>query len=164
MVLAVFALFIYSLSTTIVMGELIAKAEEPPVGVVVNDAKLGGSQPITTTATPTPAPTPEPLSEKQEILSYIVAKFGDRSPDAIVMLRKCENSKFNQEATNHNNNGTTDYGIFQVNSIHEKRYGSEFKTDWKSNIDTAFEIYKSHGYKFTAWSCANWAGDKSYKD
>lgn len=105
-------------------------------------------------------------TEKCKILSYIVEKFQDDAANAITLVRKCENSSFNQKAVNYNNNGTTDHGIFQVNSIHTKRYGSAFKTDWKANVDVAYEIYKAAGKKFTPWSCApiinqaNYLGEK----
>lgn len=102
------------------------------------------------------------LSEKQQILNYIVEKFGDRADAAIAMVYKCENSTFDQSRTNTNRNGTTDYGIFQINSIHEQRYGAEFKTDWKANIDVAYEIYKSHGNSFRPWTCAGITGETNY--
>lgn len=164
MVLLTISAFIYSLGYTLNNPQWIAKAVEPPTGVVTEVIETAEPPIASDSATPTTAPIVTVESEKQAILKYIVDTFGDRSPDAIVMLRKCENGAFNQSAINHNRNGTTDHGIFQINSIHEPRYGSAFKTDWKANVDVAYEIYKSHGYKFTAWSCANWAGDKSYKD
>lgn len=109
----------------------------------------------------TPEPKPEP-SDKQEIYLYIIEKFGDDGANAITMIRKCENSTFDQTRTNHNRNGTIDYGIFQVNSIHAARYGSEFMTDWKANVDTAYEIYKAAGKKFTPWTCSYEIGQKNY--
>lgn len=116
--------------------------------------------------TPSPSPTPTPVptkcNEKCQIVKYITEKFGDRAADAIVIIRTCENSTFDQSRTNHNNNGTVDYGVFQVNSIHEKRYGGAFKTDWKANVDVAYEIYKSAGEKFTPWTCAHKIGEKNY--
>jgi len=101
-------------------------------------------------------------SEKQQILLYIVEKFGDDAADAITLVRKCENSTFDQTRTNHNQNGTVDYGIFQVNSIHTNRYGETFKTDWKANVDVAYKIYQAAGNKFTPWTCAHIIGQKNY--
>ena len=77
---------------------------------------------ITPTATPTATPTPMTVGAN-EIETYILEKFADRGDDALRMLKTCENSKLNQKATNKNRNGTTDYGVFQINSIHTKRYG-----------------------------------------
>ncbi len=132
-----------------------------------DDAIPLGDTTVLTTPAPTlylaatPEPKPEP-SSKQEIYLYIIEKFGDDGANAITMIRKCENSKFDQSATNHNRNGTIDYGIFQVNSIHAARYGSEFMTDWKANVDTAYEIYKAAGKKFTPWTCSYEIGQKNY--
>lgn len=104
--------------------------------------------------------TPETsLTEKQQIMIYIVTKFGDRSHQAIAMLAKCENSELDPYATNHNRNGTIDRGIFQINSIH----GGEEMFDWKTNIDKAYEIYSAHDNTFYAWSCGDVAGDYTYK-
>lgn len=99
------------------------------------------------------------LTEKQQILLYIVEKFGDRSHQAIAMLAKCENSKLDPHATNYNSNGTVDRGIFQINSIH----GGEEMYNWKTNIDKAYEIYHAHNDTFYAWSCGDVAGDYTYK-
>lgn len=97
-------------------------------------------------------------TEKQQILAYIVQRFGDRSADAITLINQCENHAFNPRAINYNRNGTVDRGIFQINSIH----GGEEMFDWKTNIDTAFKIYTAHGNKFTAWTCAHVVGEKNY--
>src|SRR3990167_230465 len=100
-------------------------------------------------------PTDTPQTQKQQILSYIVKRFGDDAPDAIVLLRKCENSTFGMNRVNINKNGTKDYGTFQINSIHAKKYGTAFMNNWHVNVDVAYEIYKSRGYTFKAWVC-NW--------
>lgn len=99
-------------------------------------------------------------SEKHEILAYIVEKFGEDSADAITLVRKCENSTFDQTRTNHNNNGSVDYGVFQINSIHTARFGEEFKTDWKANVDVAYEIFSEQGW--SPWACSSTIGVKSF--
>jgi hypothetical protein len=97
-------------------------------------------------------------TEKQQIMAYIVEKFGDRSSDAITIINQCENHAFNTKAINHNSNGTVDRGIFQINSIH----GGEEMFDWKQNVDMAYKIYHSQGDKFTAWTCATVIKEKNY--
>jgi hypothetical protein len=101
-------------------------------------------------------------TEKQQILAYIVEKFGDDSADAITMIRKCENSSFDQSRTNHNRNGTVDYGVMQINSVHTAKCGEGIKDSWKTNIDCGYEIYKAAGNKFTPWTCATEVGQKNY--
>ena len=150
-------------------GTTTAKAQ---VGEVVNDAMLADTA-KTTTISPTPAPTPElklvatPAStprpgSKQEIIAYIVEKFGDDSADMITIIRKCENPRFDQSAVNHNRNGTTDHGIAQINSIHIPRCGADIKTDWKANIDCAYDIYQRAGNTFRPWTCSTEIGQKNY--
>lgn len=98
------------------------------------------------------------ITQKQQILAYIVEKFGDDAPDAIVLIRKCENGSFNPEATNWNRNGTWDAGIFQVNQVHG--YSLEEMYDYKKNIDAAYKIFKGRGW--TAWSCSEHVGVKPF--
>ena len=98
-------------------------------------------------------PSSHPETYKQQVLKYIVDKFGDDAPDAIVLLRKCENSTFGMDRVNTNKNGTKDFGTFQINSIHAKRYGTGFLNNWRINVDVAYEIYKSRSNTFGAWTC-----------
>lgn len=98
--------------------------------------------------------------EKHEIFSYIVEKFGEDAGDAITLVRKCENSTFDQTRTNHNRNGSVDYGIFQINSVHEKRFGTDFHTDWKANVDVAYQIFSEQGW--TPWACAEVIGQRPF--
>lgn len=130
-----------------------------------------GSQPVPIVhAEVRPSPTPilvetteiedHSVSQKVQILSYIVEVFGEDAADAITIIRKCENSAFNPEAENWNNNGTWDAGIFQVNQVHG--YTIEEMKDWKKNIDAAYKIFKRAGNKWTPWSCAHVIGQKPF--
>ena len=100
-----------------------------------------------------------PKTEHEAIVAYIKQVFGDQSDNAFKIL-ECENKGLNPSAINHNRNGSTDHSIFQVNSIHTKRYGSAFKTDWKANIDVAHKIYQASGW--SAWACSHKIGIKSF--
>lgn len=120
-------------------------------------------EPETVLFTPSPTPTPI-ITEKTEILSYIVEVFGDDSADIITMVRKCENSTFEQNRGNSNTNGTYDKGVLQVNSVHLS--GKEFPVckkahdDWKSNIDCGKAIFDKYG--LSAWSCSTVVGVKPF--
>jgi hypothetical protein len=110
-------------------------------------------------------PVPVPLdckTEKCKILAYIVELWGDQAADMITIIRKCENSTFDQTRTNHNRNGSTDYGVAMVNSIHTKTCGEAFKTDWKANLDCAHKIYQRAGNSFSPWACSHVVGVKSF--
>lgn len=55
------------------------------------------------------------------------------------------------EATHHNSNGSTDYGLMQINSIHG--YDSNrLVSDPLYNADCAFKIYKDAGSTWGPWS------------
>ena len=103
-------------------------------------------------------------TEKCRILAYIMEKFQDDAANAITMIRKCENSTFDQTRTNHNSNGTVDYGVMQINSIHIPKCGESIKTSWKANIDCGYKVYKNAKNTFYPWSCADVINQKSYKD
>lgn len=54
-------------------------------------------------------------------------------------------------AVNHNKNGSTDYGLWQINSIHG--YDPQrLVSDPNYNADAAVAIWKSAGGKWTPWS------------
>lgn len=106
-----------------------------------------------------PTSTPKSLTEKQQILNYIVEVFGDDAPDAIVVIRKCENSKLDPYAVNHNRNGSVDRGIFQLNSEY---WGGEELFDWKTNVDVAYKVFTRAGKTFKPWTCAHVVGQKNY--
>lgn len=97
-------------------------------------------------------------SELEQIVSYITRKFAPEGKHVVVQairIAYCE-SGIRSNALNTNTNGSTDFSIFQVNSIHTKRYGDKFKTSWKDNVDTAYKIYKSQGW--SPWVCADKLG------
>lgn len=93
----------------------------------------------------------EETSELQDITNYIVKKFQPEGRGVATRALACfiSESGLNPQAYNFNTNGTGDYSIAQVNSIHVQRFGSDFMYDWKKNIDTAYQIYKERG--FSAW-------------
>ena len=103
-------------------------------------------------------PKDSQMTEKQQIMNYIVDVFGDDSADAITIINKCENHAFSPKATNWNSNGTWDSGIFQINQVHG--YSMEEMQDWKQNIDVAKKIFDNRGW--SAWSCSHVIGVKSF--
>lgn len=99
-------------------------------------------------------------SEKEEILAYLVSRFGKWADKAIILIGTCENRNFDQFAINTNKDGTKDYGVMQLNQIHIKKYGNLIISDWKSNIDAGYDIFKRSKFKFTAWACNHVISEK----
>jgi hypothetical protein len=102
-------------------------------------------------------PTPTP---SDPVEAYIYQVFGDDAERGIKMLRECENKTMNPEAINWNSNGSSDFGLWQVNSIHG--YTHEQLADPYFNTDVAYKIYQRRGNTFSAWTCSYVIGDKSF--
>lgn len=122
-------------------------------GVVATQDDKGAKAPTADTGkgvalTMTPSPTPVYTSEQDEIVAYIHQIFKEQGDNA-VKIAQCE-SRLNPLAVGHNTNGSTDTGIFQVNSIHG--VAGYFLTNWRTNVDVAYTIYQRNGWN--AWVCA----------
>ena len=87
------------------------------------------------------------------------AGFPSSSIGTMVCIAKWESS-FNCQATNHNSNDSTDYGLFQINSYYwcsgdpmskynECNASCSSLFDCQSNANCAYKVYKEQGY--TAW-------------
>jgi len=105
-----------------------------------------------------PLSVPPVLTEKQEVINYIVEVFGEDAPDAFNVLF-CENRNLNPEAVNHNRNGSRDLGIFQLN---DRYWGGEENFNWKTNIDKAKTIFDKQGWK--PWTCSGRVNQKNYME
>lgn len=107
-------------------------------------------------------------SQKQQIMAYMIEKFGDNADDAITILNKCENSEFNPNAVNHNANGTCDVGVMQINTKCDSEEFEKLK-DWKYNINRGYEKFKAgdggkYRNTFYLWTCGYEVGDYTYYD
>jgi hypothetical protein len=89
-------------------------------------------------------------SPLNEIQQYICEKFGADCKVALA-VQKAENGTMQCDRFNINTNGTVDFGIFQINTIHLKKgYKISDLVDCKKNVDIAFEIYRQQK-GFQAW-------------
>lgn len=89
------------------------------------------------------------VTPKDQVKNMIRAVFGDVSDLAIAVFTA--ESGLRCYATNHNTNGTTDYGVAQVNSIHMAKFAGRNPLDCKANIDVAYQIYEGWGHSFAPW-------------
>ena len=95
-----------------------------------------------------------------DVVSYLKdAGFPSGSVDTMVCISKYESS-FNCDATNRNGDGSTDYGLFQINSYYWCSGDPLSKYDecntpcdklfsCQSNANCAYRVYKEQG--FDAW-------------
>ncbi len=99
-------------------------------------------------------------TEKEQIMNYIIEKFGDQADKMITIIGTCENKPWDTQLIHTNNNGTHDVGISQVN-VEAHRTTVEDMQDWHKNIDMAYQIYKNAG-NFSPWTCSWTVGQKSF--
>lgn len=101
----------------------------------------------------TVAPTPTPTPDSIQVVQAIVKEF---APEGKYVVKEaldiafCE-SGWRWDALNKNTNGSTDHSAFQVNSVHTKRYGQEYKTSLEENVRVAHALYKKQGWN--PWVC-----------
>lgn len=107
--------------------------------------------------TPTPTTPSSPTTERERIEEYIREVFGDDAERGLRMLEECENRTLGVDRINWNSNGTWDFGLWQINQVHG--YTREQLADYKFNTDVAYKIFVNAGYSYSAWTCAETAGD-----
>lgn len=150
-----------------VVSEAHAQASEPqdssltvtvtyPAGV----APAIPSQPEVTTKAPAEAEregstgTQQEQSELSEIVAYIAYKFEPEGKDVVVRAINCfySESGLRSNAVGQNNDApkSKDFGVAQLNDYWHN-LTEEQKTDYKANIDKAYDIYKGRGNSFEAW-------------
>lgn len=94
--------------------------------------------------------------EADTIREKIEATFGEYSDEAFELL-KCENRGLDPRATNHNKDGSTDWGVFQLNDnwngFNKTVRNEQFLTDPDINISIAFKLFVQDGHSFKMWAC-----------
>jgi len=105
-----------------------------------------------------PAPiVAEPTYQKQtdDEWEELIAKYfpADQVVNAIKVMR-CE-SGVPDRVSKPNRNGTRDYGLMQINSIHAWRVGGDLNAllDPDTNIRVASEIYQDARNSWQPWTC-----------
>lgn len=83
------------------------------------------------------------------------AGFPESAVATAVAISQAESSGNATAVNNANNNGTSDYGLMQINSVHSDLLKQYNWKDPQQNMDMAYQIYKSAGGNFTPWSTFN---------
>lgn len=100
------------------------------------------------------AVTPTPTTELENIVAYIARVFEPEGKAVVVKAINCfySESGLRSNAVGHNSDKekSTDYGVAQLNDYWHKLTPEE-KTEYKANIDKAYEIYKGNGHTFNPW-------------
>lgn len=105
---------------------------------------------------PDPCTLRDVVCEGENSIEEIISRYFHEDPETAIAIANAE-SGLNPLAVNtKNTNGTTDYGLWQINSIHNPTEVQ--KTDAVENTKLAREIYERRGWD--AWSA--WT-NKSYK-
>lgn len=74
-----------------------------------------------------------------------------RDKAAMAVAVALAESDGNATATNKNTNGTTDYGLWQINSIHKADLASGDWRDPAANARMAYAVYRRAGNSFSPW-------------
>jgi cell wall-associated NlpC family hydrolase len=83
------------------------------------------------------------------------AGFPESAVATAVAISQAESSGRADAVNNANRNGTSDYGLMQINSVHSDLLNKYNWKDPQQNMDMAYQIYKSAGGSFTPWSTYN---------
>jgi hypothetical protein len=69
-----------------------------------------------------------------------------------VAVSLAENGGMDTATTHKNSNGSTDYGAWQINSVHSDLMSKYNVRTLQGNADAAYAVYKAAGNKFTPWT------------
>lgn len=92
---------------------------------------------------------PEPENEMQKWVSIEVYKAGLNPIEAECIIK--HESNWNAWATNWNTNGSIDYGLWQINSIHKATISVEDRYDYKKSTQWAIQKRLKDG-NWNAWT------------
>lgn len=81
------------------------------------------------------------------------APLGQGEVENAIKVANCESGLRSNAHNRANTNGTEDVGVFQINTVHFKKYGRENLFNPDVNIQAAYDIRTGWG-NWSAWVCA----------
>lgn len=96
--------------------------------------------------------------EPDEVEEYIKYVFEEDADKAFLVLKGkgdgtcAENRGLKWDAQNHNSDGSTDIGIFQINTKWQK-IQAKWLFNWKVNVQIAHQLFEESGKSFKLWTC-----------
>lgn len=102
----------------------------------------------------TPAVTPGRLNATAVAALAVRAGFRGDDVQIAVAVARAE-SDWNAKATNHNHDGSTDFGLMQINSIHESILAGGSWSNAQDNMIMAFKVFQGSGGRWTPWVTFN---------
>lgn len=110
-----------------------------------------------------PVQTVYVASSKDPVKDFVIRIFGKYSDKAFNILQnpKChENLALDPQAKHVNNDGSIDYGLFQLNDRWWgfKQYVNNEKMlfDYRINTLIAYRIFEDNNYSFSRWVCGQY--------
>lgn len=95
-----------------------------------------------------------PLVTPTQIANYAAAAGFSGTDLAIAVAIALAESSGNTTATHKNNNGSVDYGLWQINSVHSDLLNASW-SNGAANARMAYAIYSAAGNRFTDWVTYN---------
>ncbi len=100
---------------------------------------------------PSPKTASSQVTGRCEEFREIVEKYPWNSKVMLAIARAESNCNPRSDNSGLNTNGTYDYGLFQINSVHG--YSRDILANPAKNTEIAFRIWQSQGYR--AWAAYN---------
>lgn len=91
------------------------------------------------------------LSDAQ-LWTLCVSQWGNTQDALTAFCIALAESSGRTDATHKNSNGSTDYGIFQINSVHTALLNGQNWQDPAANAHMAYTLWSAAGNKFSPWT------------
>lgn len=101
------------------------------------------------------SPVTSTLTRPQIAAAVRSAGFPENQVATAVAIALAESGGRASAVNQSNRNGSSDYGLFQINSVHKDLLARYDWRDPNQNAIMAYEIYKGAGYKWTPWAAFN---------